>query len=189
MEMEAGVREALDTVHAMGKQDGNEHVIVVRKGKQAEIRHGEPNRVSFEDVEIREHDITVHNHPVSLNSLSNVDIAQLFYEELDAVYCVSEDGSVYRAERGPDAELVLGPGMFIRISEQAILTVANESRLHGLMFDISNVGGMGIGEAHWVNRMLHALGIIKYSYVLQPATAAKVAELDDKLEFPKDMRV
>lgn len=191
MNLEAGVREALDKVQALGKSDGNEHAIIVRDGKFAFERGGDAHSVDTRGIEWKGGDILVHNHPASLNSLSNVDVANLFHPtddggKLAAAYAIASDGSVFKAEHGAYG---IWPEEFMMLSNEGIRTIFAESARKGVFADTDNMGGLGIGEAHWLNRMMHAIGVIRYSYELHPTTAKLVARLDDAIEFPQKFRV
>lgn len=180
MELEAGVREALDAVYELGQADGNEHAIVVRAGREvARNTDGLRESVTVDQLGMREGDILIHNHP-SLNALSNGDVVQLYVHGLSAVYAISTDRSVYKAE----PKMNLFPDDFMEVSQLAAGIVMLHAGIMGVgkLRDTAEPGYIGVG--HWMNRMMASKGMIRYSFALEDETRKMVQELDRKLRFP-----
>lgn len=188
-EYEPGVREALEDVFAAGERDGNEHLIVLREGKVIGRADGTPTMVLFDHVDTQPGDITIHNHPASLNALSNGDIAMIFAHGMHAIYSISKDKSVYKAQIGELGRI--HPGVWMELSQLAGLVVESEAMQHGelRLNDALSTGGKGaVGIGHWINRMAAYEGAIKYSYDLQPESERLYDELDERIEFPREFR-
>lgn len=99
MDISPGVRAALDEVWQLGREDGNEHMIVLRNDKEVFRLDGDSEHVDMRDAipHIEDGDVFVHNHPSSLNSLSNGDL--LFAGAYHGtVYTITTDKSVYRGK-------------------------------------------------------------------------------------------
>ena len=182
MELEPGVREALDEVHALGVQDKLEHLIVLRAGKRVGNVTGNATSVSFANVALEPGDIVVHNHPGSINALSNVDGAQIFWHPLGAMYAISGDESVYKVEIGPRGPI--SAERYLDITSRLSDEVGLIAQVHSLFADKETVAVLHqaeekeIGPAHWVNRLMAEAGVIRYSFELADETAAEVAKLD-----------
>lgn len=176
MNLELGVREALDTVHFLG-QDGKEHAIILRDGAVIFRADGTSKKVSLTDAHAQKGDILIHNHPNSLNSLSNVDIAQMFFAGYGAVYAISADKSVYKAS---PAWSIKNPSEHAaRIFLEAWEGIWLET-LPTLIYDVKPVvrnSKIQLEEAHWVNVELAEHGLIKYEFELGDATALILSEI------------
>lgn len=178
MEYEAGVKEALAEVQNKGLEDGNEHLVILRDGQVHWRADGTKTRVDYKAAEVKEGDIIVHNHPNSLNSLSNVDTLQVFTRGLKAVYAITADNSVYKAS----AVEATAPDRFMMDWDIA----SNEFASPQTMLSVANVPRetkARINEAHWVNRMLAAKGKFKYEFELGPETQRIVDEFDQRMHF------
>lgn len=178
MEYEAGVKEALAEVQNKGLEDGNEHLVILRDGQVHWRADGTKTRVDYKAAEVKEGDVIVHNHPNSLNSLSNVDTLQVFTRGLKAVYAITADNSVYKAS----AVEATAPDRFMMDWDIA----SNEFASPQTMLSVANVPRetkARINEAHWVNRMLAAKGKFKYEFELGPETQRIVDEFDQRMHF------
>lgn len=191
MELEPGVREALDEVHALGEQDKLEHLIVLRAGKVVARETGDEQSVSFGNVALEAGDIVVHNHPNSVNALSNVDAMQIFYNPLKAMYAISGDKSVYKVEVGSMG--MLNPDRFLFTTEALMLMVRDRAQTQSRLGDdnvnrvLQDAEERNVGPAHWINRMLDKAGALKYSYELAPESATMVAKLDNAIRWDEFM--
>ncbi len=172
MNFEPGVEQALMEVHALGKKDDSEHAIVVRNGQVVFKADGDAEHVNLNDrLELlREGDVLVHNHPNSLNSLSNVDIVQVFARKLGAIYAIADDKSIYKASAGAQPSAT----RFLRSWEVAAVSLS----LNHSTFP------QRLNEAHWLNQKLANAGVIEYEYQLGEETKEAVSKLDSKVQFP-----
>lgn len=184
LNLEPGVRAALDEVQAKGKVDGNEHVAVVRNGQIVYRKDGTENMVDLRGSPIQAGDILIHNHPKSLNSLSNADVVQVYAHGLQAVYAISDDDSVYKASKG---EAVRGPGTLMMAWEMASDFLLSRPGIPQVAQELPMVHGR-LNEAHWICRMLDHQGAISYSYELGDETSKLVSKVDQMIAFhPEDM--
>lgn len=189
MEYEAGVREALDKVFAAGEQDGNEHLIIMQA--DGTIMHelgGDMHHVSVADIEGEDHPlpdglIYVHNHPHSLNSLSDMDLMMAHARAAKAIYAIAADRSVYRAAdfKGANTQMLMMiwalrymqfRDTYPRLSDE-FATREDEQARRG---DRPN-------EAHWINKKIAAskTPVFSYQYELGEKTAAIAARIDSRM--------
>lgn len=184
MEYEPGVEGALKEVREKGLQDHKEHVVVIRDGKVIFHGDGDGFNVNFADAHPQAGDIVVHNHPNSKNSLSDVDIVQVFIHKLTAMYAITDDGSVYRAKLGTNPVVVADPSADKFMEAFGVTdAVVHEARY---ALTAQDFDGYKLSEAHWVNRVLGHSGIIQYDYSLSAESADAIAKIDSELKFPEE---
>lgn len=188
MEYEPGVRAALDEVHAKGEADKVEHLIVLRDGNIVLNKDGESDHVGLTDEEmamIEPGDVLVHNHPQSLNALSNMDLGLATNLKAAAIYAISDDKSVYKASAQP----AVTPGMIMLGFEVELVSVA-DSVSNKIARSIPGFIGQ-VSESHWILQGLNAHNLIRYDYELADRTKAMVEKFDagvakERIEHPKD---
>lgn len=187
MELTRGQRAALDKVHALGMKDRLEHLIVLRGDEEIALIDGEEGRVdvgpALEARTIQKGDIIVHNHP-GLNSLSNVDVLLNVRNSLEAVFAISDDGSVYKATTNPDSGGALRAALmsfafdhtFQELVSNDVAIVAKELHMQRRPSDPE-----GFSEAHYLNMRMAHDGWFNYEYQLGEKTQALVNKLDSRL--------
>lgn len=181
MDFEPGVESALMQVLALGKLDGVEHLMIVRDGEVVYTNKGDDKTVRYDEFkDSKPGDVLVHNHPDSLNALSNGDIAQLFTSrELGAIYAIADDGSIYRASNR-DKGMEVVDFMFAWDVARDMLTNKPEVEAVAHRLGLEN---SELNEAHWVNRMLAEHGVFDYQYVLGDKTRRMVNAMDRGIGF------
>lgn len=180
LQLEPGVRLALDEVQAKGKADGNEHACMVRNGLIVWRGDGGRDSVDVRTAPRGPGNVGVHNHPDSLNSLSSGDLTALFRRDIDAIYAIAVDGSVYKASK-PHAEWGVFEwfAAFDRVRNDLVEKQGMQRYFGSADF------ARYLNSAHWVNRLMASVGVFDYQYELGETAQAKVAELDKSCDFPR----
>jgi hypothetical protein len=158
LNLNAGIRTAIDKVREWGKDD-KEHLIGVSKdGQELFVSHGDKDSVSteaFEDV-IDEHPgmTIVHNHP-GYNTLSNGDLRSAVSNRA-AVIAATEDGSVYWARSKMPFLLF---NVILMMTEKKLMQHLGHS-----IYQHDSDDPKVLHEGHWINLLLRATGAIEYEY-------------------------
>lgn len=171
MELEPGVRQAADKVRELGKQDGNEHMVVLRDGVEVLTLHGDKDSIRMNDYvsSFKPGDVLVHNHPHVLNSLSNMDFLSAKQINAKCIYAVTED-SIYRGNLIDKWMSLFFANMKMENTYLKLLPVFEQPLL--------TVSAGALNTSHWLNVELAKQGEIEYSFELGPKTQAMVDEVD-----------
>lgn len=173
--MENGVREGLDHVLNLGRQDNNEHLSIIRDGKTIHTFDGEHDRVELSDGKdlFKQGDILVHNHPGALNGLSNMDFFATAQVRADWIYAITNDGSIYKGR------LKTNPFELGRLAN-AYPMMAFENSYYKLLNEVVIPPEFSerIHLNHWVALRMQSLGVIDYEYELGPETTELVSKIN-----------
>lgn len=179
MQLEAGVKEALDEVLAAGLKDGNEHMVIVRNGQLVMRKDGDDRHIDMADqiADIQSGDVLVHNHPGALNSLSNADVALANRVNAHAIYAITDDGSVYKASNMSPKTILTN---MLVMYELEMLSFVTPNVAHAAQ----SVPGFQsrVNAAHWVNQRMARAGFFKYEFELGKETAEFVSAFESKAE-------